>query len=55
MLGGSTVRREVIKGGGYAYSANEARASYNGFEAVGGTCNDVGFRCVLDAVRVRRP
>ncbi len=45
-------RREIIKGGAYAYSANEARASYNGFEAVGSTCNDVGFRCAMDARRL---
>lgn len=40
---------EVIKGGAFSYAPFQGRASYNGFEGMGGTCNDVGFRCVQDA------
>lgn len=47
--GGPVIEREIIKGGAYSYHAYQGRASYNGFESVGGTCNDVGFRCVQDA------
>ena len=47
--GRDIVEREIIKGGGYSYSPYQARVSYNGFEGVGSTCNDVGFRCVRDA------
>ncbi len=47
--GRDVVEREIIKGGGYSYSPYQARVSYNGFEGVGSTCNDVGFRCVMDA------
>lgn len=43
------IEREIIKGGAYSYTAYQGRASYNGFEGVGSTCNDVGFRCVQDA------
>lgn len=48
-VGRDIVEREIIKGGGYSYSPYQARISYNGFEGVGSTCNDVGFRCVVDA------
>ena len=47
-------RRSVIRGGAYAYSDKQARASYQGFEGVGATCNDVGFRCAMDARPVWR-
>ncbi len=46
--------REIIKGGGFSYSPYQGRVSYNGFEAIGSTCNDIGFRCVLDAVPVAK-
>lgn len=42
-------RRGVIRGGAYAYSHKQARTSYQGFEGIGATCNDVGFRCAMDA------
>jgi gamma-glutamyl hercynylcysteine S-oxide synthase len=48
-FGKQGISREVIKGGAFSYGAYQARASYNGYEGIGGTCNDVGFRCVLDA------
>ncbi len=47
--GVDVMEREIIKGGGYSYSPYQARISYNGFEGVGSTCNDVGFRCAMDA------
>ena len=46
--GGSRIEREIIKGGAFSYAAFQGRASYNGYESVGMTCNDVGFRCVED-------
>ena len=42
--------RGIIRGGAYSYSPLQARASYHGFEAIGATCHDVGFRCAMDAV-----
>jgi formylglycine-generating enzyme required for sulfatase activity len=42
--------RGIIRGGGYSYSPRQARASHQGFEALGTTCHDVGFRCAMDAV-----
>lgn len=42
--------RGIIRGGAYSYSPLQARASYQGFEALGATCHDVGFRCAMDAV-----
>ena len=49
LTGRKIIEREIIKGGGYSYSPYQARISYNGFEGVGSTCNDVGFRCAQDA------
>ena len=49
----SVTEKEVIKGGAYSYPVRQARASYNGFEPIGNTCNDIGFRCVKDAKPVR--
>ena len=49
LAGNQRLKREVIKGGAFSYGAYQGRASYNGFEPPGGTCNDVGFRCVKDA------
>ncbi len=40
--------REIIKGGAFSYAPYQCRASYNGLEAIGSTCNDIGFRCVKD-------
>jgi formylglycine-generating enzyme required for sulfatase activity len=51
VFGTQASEHEVIKGGGYSYNAYQSRASYNGFEGLGGTCNDVGFRCAKDATR----
>jgi len=42
--------RGILRGGAYSYSPLQARASYQGFEALGATCHDVGFRCAMDAV-----
>ena len=48
-FGVATQEKEVIKGGAFSYPVRQARASYNGFEPIGNTCNDIGFRCVKDA------
>ena len=45
--------RGILRGGASSYSPLQARTSYQGFESLGATCHDVGFRCALDAV-VRR-
>ena len=42
--------RGILRGGAYSYSPRQARSSYQGFEAPGATCHDVGFRCALDAL-----
>jgi formylglycine-generating enzyme required for sulfatase activity len=42
--------RGIIRGGADSYSPWQARTSYQGFEALGATCHDVGFRCAMDAV-----
>ena len=41
--------RGILRGGAYSYSPRQARASYQGFEGLGATCHDVGFRCAMDA------
>jgi formylglycine-generating enzyme required for sulfatase activity len=46
--------RGIIRGGAYSYSRQQARASYQGFEALETTCHDVGFRCAMDAVPKRK-
>ena len=46
--------RGILRGGAYSYSPRQARTSYQGFEALGATCHDVGFRCALDAVPRRK-
>lgn len=53
LFGKKLYTTEIIKGGAYSYSPYQGRASYNGFEGNGGTCNDVGFRCALDAEPIR--
>jgi formylglycine-generating enzyme required for sulfatase activity len=42
--------RGILRGGAYSYSPRQARASYQGFESLGATCHDVGFRCAMNAV-----
>ena len=42
--------RGILRGGASSYSAKQARASYQGLEALDATCHDVGFRCVLAAI-----
>jgi formylglycine-generating enzyme required for sulfatase activity len=42
--------RGILRGGASSYSPKQARASYQGFEALEATCHDVGFRCAMDAV-----
>lgn len=50
-LGKSTDEpRGILRGGAYSYSPRQARTSYQGFEAPGATCHDVGFRCAMDAI-----
>jgi formylglycine-generating enzyme required for sulfatase activity len=44
-----TFVRHVVRGGAYNYSPFQARSSYQGFEAPDLTCNDIGFRCAMDA------
>ena len=41
--------RGIIRGGAHAYGPHQARCSYQGFEGLETTCNDVGFRCAMDA------
>lgn len=53
LFGDPVYATEIIKGGGYSYAPFQGRACYNGFEGIGGTCNDVGFRCVQDALPVK--
>jgi len=45
--------RGILRGGGYAYSPRHARTSYQAFESLESTCNDVGFRCARDAAPLR--
>jgi formylglycine-generating enzyme required for sulfatase activity len=42
--------RGILRGGAYSYSPLQAHSSYQAFEALDATCNDVGFRCAMDAV-----
>jgi formylglycine-generating enzyme required for sulfatase activity len=46
--------RGILRGGASNYSPQQGRASYQGFEALGATCHDVGFRCAMDAVVTRK-
>ena len=43
-------RRGIIRGGAYSYSAFQGACAYIGFESDDLTCNDLGFRCAMDAV-----
>ena len=38
------IARGILRGGGYRYGALQARSSYQGFEDLETTCNDVGLR-----------
>lgn len=51
---GSGEARGILRGGAHSYSPKQARASYQGFEALETTCHDVGFRCATDAVPKRK-
>ncbi len=48
--GQPSMNRGIIKGGAYAYSPHQGRATFNGFEHPVTTCSDLGFRCVQGAV-----
>ena len=41
--------RGIVRGGAFRYSPFQARTSYQGFEDPALTCNDIGFRCAMDA------
>ena len=45
----SPVKRGIVRGGAYRYSAFQARTSYQGFEDPDLTCSDIGFRCAEKA------
>jgi formylglycine-generating enzyme required for sulfatase activity len=49
----SSEARGIIRGGAYSYSPRQARTSYHGFEALGATCHDVGFRCAMTAIPIK--
>ena len=42
--------RGIVRGGAFRYSPFQCRVSHQGFEDPELTCNDIGFRCVKDAV-----
>lgn len=44
-----TEPRGILRGGASSYGPIQARASHQGFENLNATCNDVGFRCAIDA------
>lgn len=46
---GEPIRRGLIRGGAYGYGPDQCRTWYQAFEDLEATCNDVGFRTVLDA------
>ena len=52
-LFGGGMERGIIRGGAYSYSPKQARTSHQAFEALNSTCNDVGFRCVMDAKSIQ--
>ena len=49
-----TEPRGILRGGASSYGPVQARVSHQGFEALDATCNDVGFRCAMDAVPKRQ-
>lgn len=53
LIGDGGAERGIIRGGAYAYSPQQARTSHQAFEALNSTCNDVGFRCVMEAKAMR--
>ncbi len=46
----STHRTGIIRGGAHGYGSRHGRTYHQGFEPLNTTCNDVGFRCALDAL-----
>ncbi len=50
----NTAPRGILRGGASSYGPAQARVSHQGFEALDATCNDVGFRCAMDAVPVKK-
>ena len=42
----------ILRGGAHAYGPYQARCSYQGFESLDVTCNDVGFRCAMDSRKI---
>lgn len=46
--------RGILRGGAYSYSPRQGRASYQAFEELGATCHDVGFRCAMNAVPIKK-
>ena len=43
----------IIRGGAYGYNIRHGRTTHQGFEPLNTTCNDVGFRCAMDAIPKR--
>lgn len=42
-------RTGIIRGGAHGYGARHGTTFHQGFEPLNSTCNDVGFRCAMDA------
>jgi len=42
-------RTGIIRGGAHGYGARHGTTYHQGFEPLNTTCNDVGFRCAMDA------
>jgi formylglycine-generating enzyme required for sulfatase activity len=42
-------RSGIIRGGAHGYGARHGTTYHQGFEPLNTTCNDVGFRCAMDA------
>lgn len=40
----------IIRGGAHGYGARHGTTFHQGFEPLNTTCNDVGFRCAMDAI-----
>ena len=52
-FGAEPIERGILRGGAYGYGPDQARTWYQAFEGLDTTCNDVGFRTVLDAEPMR--
>jgi formylglycine-generating enzyme required for sulfatase activity len=46
-------RTGIIRGGAHGYSLRHGTTYHQGFEPLNSTCNDVGFRCAMDATPTR--